>query len=73
MPVQLGYSISRTNGQWQFRITGAASQGYVLQATTNLENWLPLYTNTTSTGPVDFVDRQATNYPWRLYRARPWP
>jgi len=38
----------------------------IIQASTNLLTWVPIYTNTT---PFDFTDLNATNYPDRFYRA----
>ena len=44
---------------------------YVIQASTNLMNWLPIYTNT-EPGLLDFSDSDATNFPARFYRMT-WP
>lgn len=40
---------------------------YVLQATTNLTHWTPIFTNTTA-GLNNFRDLDATNYSQRFYR-----
>ena len=37
----------------------------IIEASTNLVGWLPLYTNTT---PFLFTDTDATNYLYRFYR-----
>ena len=44
----------------------------VVDATTNLANtnWLPLGTNTLTSGSAYFSDPQWTNYPTRFYRVR---
>jgi hypothetical protein len=40
---------------------------YVIQASTDLAAWLPVFTNVVG-GPVDFIDSAATNYGRRFYR-----
>jgi hypothetical protein len=41
----------------------------VVQASTNLINWVPIYTNSTPvSGQLQFFDSQATNYSSRFYR-----
>jgi hypothetical protein len=48
-------------------------QAVVIEASTNLLNWVPVQTNlVTSEGIFLFVDRDSGIYPWRLYRARPY-
>ena len=63
----------KTN-QFGFNINWASGQVVVVQACTNLSNpaWLPLQTNTLTSGSVYFSDPQWTNYPGRYYRLR-WP
>ncbi len=41
--------------------------GYLLEASTNLQNWLPIHTNI-SGGPMVFHDDQAAVHPHRYYR-----
>jgi hypothetical protein len=56
-----------------FRVSGSATQPMVLQLSTDLSLWTPLYTNTTPLLPISFLD---TNSPVRdrgFYRLQPWP
>lgn len=58
-----------TNGQFQLQFSGANGGGsYVLEASTNLTDWVPLLTNTTATNLFYFLDANAANYPYRFYR-----
>jgi hypothetical protein len=45
--------------------------GYVcvVEASTNLVDWIPIFTNITLSGNVVFTDPSATNVPSRFYRA----
>ncbi len=42
----------------------------VIFGSTDLVNWLPVYTNPPTTGSIQFLDLMATNFPARFYRAR---
>jgi hypothetical protein len=69
-PVMTG--LQRTNGTFQVRVDGVLQPGtLVIEACTNLSmtNWAPVFTNTTSTNVLFYTDPDATNYPWRFYRA----
>jgi mono/diheme cytochrome c family protein len=57
-----------TNGQFQLGFSGVASNNYVLQATTNFVNWVPLSTNLAPSNVFNLFDPQATNFPYRFYR-----
>lgn len=65
IPVLSG-SASETNGVFQFSITGTPGASYIIQSSTNLLNWIPVYTNLS---PFTFTDYSASNYPSRFYRA----
>ncbi len=41
----------------------------IIYATTNLQNWTPIYTNPPTTSNIQYFDTDATNYPYRFYRA----
>jgi len=56
-----------TNGLFRLRVNGVAGITYVVQASSNLENWAPVVTNVSA--PVEFSDRQSTNFDHRFYRA----
>jgi hypothetical protein len=49
-----------------FSIADVPGFNYAIEASTNLEDWMPLATNTS---PFTFVDGDATNFPARYYRA----
>jgi VCBS repeat-containing protein len=42
---------------------------YVVEASTNLVDWIPIFTNATLSGSVVFTDPTATNVPSQFYRA----
>jgi trimeric autotransporter adhesin len=56
--------------QFGFNISGAFGQTIVVDGSTNLVDWTPLFTNTAGNSPFYFFDPAATNFPWRFYRAR---
>lgn len=60
------------NGQFQLSFTGSGSpsQTNVVEASTNLVNWVPIYTNL---GPLIFTDAAANSYPYRFYRVESSP
>jgi hypothetical protein len=61
----------RTN-RFGFTIAGSKGLVIVVEACTNLANhvWLPVGTNSLTSGSSYFSDPQWTNYPARLYRVR---
>ena len=65
-------AVTYTNGSFSFWVTGPVGY-YVIWASTNpsipLTNWLPVATNSTSTGLWDYTDPGATNAGRRFYRA----
>ncbi len=65
-PPQISGDFVRTNGTFQFSLTGTPGQTNIIQVSTNLVNWIPIYTNV---NPFLFVDPYASNYPVRFYRA----
>lgn len=68
-PPQLSGSLSGTGGAFQFTVTGQSGQSYIIQASTNLVNWAPIFTNQSPyASPFTFVDPNATNYVNRFYR-----
>ncbi len=58
-----------TNGGFQLNFLGVPGQTYILQASTNLINWLPLNTNVAMTNLFQLIDPSASNYSRRFYRA----
>jgi hypothetical protein len=64
--LQLINSITLTNRQFRFRLAGTSGESYIIQASTNLNTWTPLLTNTATL--YDFTDTNAS-FPYRFYRA----
>jgi sugar lactone lactonase YvrE len=56
--------------QFGFNLNGAYGQTIVVDGSTNLLDWTPLFTNTANGAPFYFFDPAWTNFPWRFYRAR---
>lgn len=66
---KLSASYLKSSGQLQFTLAGAPGKTYVVQASTNMINWVPIFTNSTPlNGLLQFVDPKATNYSSRFYR-----
>ena len=65
-----GGSTSVQSGQFSFNIAGVMNQTIIVEASTNLINWQPIWTNTLSGTNITFTDPQWTNYPNRYFRAR---
>jgi hypothetical protein len=61
------------NRQFQFTVAGPVGSNAVVQASTNLQTWIPLVTNPLNLGSFTFTDMLATNYPKRFYRAQMFP
>lgn len=59
---------SFSNGILQMTLLGSLGSNYILQASTNLHDWTPLFTNTAQTNALYFADPQSSNYPRRFYR-----
>ena len=57
-------------GGFGFTLTFLTNQTIVVEASTNLVNWQPIWTNTQPGASADFVDPEWTNQPTRFYRAR---
>jgi subtilisin-like proprotein convertase family protein len=63
-PPQFG-SLVNSNGTFRLTIT-SPSYSTIIQASTNLVNWVPVYTNMP---PFTFTDSNTSSYPYRFYRA----
>jgi uncharacterized repeat protein (TIGR01451 family) len=53
-------------GGFQFTVTNDVGATIIIQASTNLVNWVPVYTNTP---PFTYTNFDSTNYLMRFYRA----
>ena len=59
-----------TTGGFSLQLSTPAGSNVVVEASSDLRTWTPIYTNLNSTGSVSFSDTGATNYSCRYYRAR---
>jgi arabinogalactan endo-1,4-beta-galactosidase len=58
------------NGHFQFSLTGLTGQGAVeIEASTNLMQWMPIFTNPSAFGTATIIDSNAGSFPQRFYRA----
>jgi len=70
--LQLLASYSSTSGVLQLKSSVDLGQTNIIEASTNLRNWTPIYTNIgsfTNFGPSTFADPAAASFPARFYRA----
>jgi len=58
-----------SNDHVQLLFSGVPGQVYVVQASTNLVDWLPVSVLTATNGPLVFTYADTTNFPCRFYRA----
>ena len=72
-PVHLNWAVDQTNGQPRFRLTWTANQDFVIEASTDLLNWIALMTNAAPLRVSEFVDPGTSLYPQRFFRARNRP
>jgi hypothetical protein len=56
-----------TNG-FRFAVNGQIGQAYILQASTNLVNWVPVLNFTCTNSPTYVTDPGAKSFIWRFYR-----
>ena len=59
-------STTYADGQYDFVVSGAAGYKYMVQASTDLVNWVSIQTNT---APFAFVDTNAGQFSQRFYRS----
>ncbi|HEV7925376.1 MAG TPA: immunoglobulin domain-containing protein, partial [Verrucomicrobiae bacterium] len=62
-------SYSSSNGAFSLESAGVAGGTYTIEASSDLINWLPLFTNTAPNGYIDFTDTNAGAWNYRFYRA----
>jgi hypothetical protein len=62
-----------TNGVFGFDVTGPSGSNVVIQASTDLQTWIPLQTNLLGSGPLHFSDPQSPASVQRFYRAKLLP
>jgi hypothetical protein len=59
-----------TNGVFGFYVTGPSGSNVVIQASADLQTWIPLQTNLLGSGPLHFSDAQSITNVQRFYRAQ---
>jgi uncharacterized repeat protein (TIGR01451 family) len=70
IPASLGSVTVHTNGSFTLILTGQPGQTYIVQASTNLVNWVPVNTNSASViGKFQFTDSNVSSFKQRFYRA----
>ena len=63
-----------TNGVFQLRVDDVLQPGtLVIEASTSLAGWVPVFTNTAPTSVLFYTDPDATHQPTRFYRAFQFP
>jgi pimeloyl-ACP methyl ester carboxylesterase len=62
--------IRSTNKTFQLSFTGTVGTTNVIEASTNLVNWVPIVTLYNTNGFLQFLDVTASNYPVRFYRVK---
>jgi hypothetical protein len=71
-PVVTGLQLS--NGAFHMRVDGVLQPGtMVIEASTNLAGWSPVFTNTTPTNVLFYTDPDASTALTRFYRAFQFP
>jgi hypothetical protein len=58
------------NGQFALTVSGSSDQECIIQASTNLVNWVPVWTNTP---PFTYTDINAGRFSQQFYRSIPAP
>jgi hypothetical protein len=71
--VTTGAALGFTNGVFGFNLIGPTGSNVVIQASTDLQTWIPLQTNLLGTGPLYFSDTNGPGNVQRFYRARLLP
>jgi hypothetical protein len=57
-----------SNGQFTLLISGDTGPDYTVQSSTNLVDWLPIFSTNSPALPFQFLDSNASNYRQRFYR-----
>jgi hypothetical protein len=68
-PVQLSSPLLTDLGQFQIPLAGQTNGNIIVEASTNLVDWLPLGTVSLPNGTNLFLDAESTNFTYRFYRA----
>jgi hypothetical protein len=65
-----GVAFGFTNGVFSFNVIGPVGSNVVIQASPDLQTWIPLQTNLLGSGPLYFSDPQSITNMQRFYRAQ---
>ncbi len=68
-----GIGVAAVSNKYLLTVTGEVSRVYRVLASTNLVNWVPISTNTTSNGVFSIIDTNASPLSRRFWRATPEP
>jgi hypothetical protein len=60
-------------GVFKLHLTEVAERTFVIEASTNLTEWIPILTNSSASGTFDFLDTNTNHYPCRFFRVVPVP
>jgi hypothetical protein len=71
----LAFDLSQAPPHWtksglQMQLDNLTGSAVVIYASTNLLLWNPIYTNPPATGSIQFLDSNATRFPFRFYQAQ---
>jgi len=58
-----------TDGAVRLVLTGVPLENTVVEASTDMVTWEPIFTNSVPSGQIEITDADAANYPARYYRA----
>ena len=67
MPARL--ALRWSDGQPEVELSGSPGRNYIIQASANLADWVPISTNKIVSGPATVLDPSFVNQPSRFYRA----
>jgi hypothetical protein len=70
LAITTGAAFGFTNGVFGFNVSGPSGANVVIQASMDLQTWIPLQTNLLGSGPLYFSDPQSTTNIQRFYRAQ---
>jgi len=68
-PLQFVSSSILSSGAFRLRLTGSRLQNTVIQVSSDLTDWLPVFTNIDQTNIIEWIDTSVTNNELRFYRA----
>jgi hypothetical protein len=72
-PLELTAGMVLSNSVPMFRLRGGAGRAYVIEASSNLVQWVPVHTNIATFGPLQFFETTTPSSSGRFYRVLPWP